>query len=72
MIDEAPWLSLLDEEPTKVPLDWLSPGWWEACDARASESQKSSAIDVLAKIFLALSSVALGEVRPDLTSQPWN
>ncbi len=66
VIDEAPWFNLLQKEPIKIPLEWLSPDWPEAHQARATQAQRNSAAETLTKIFLALSALGLGEVPQDL------
>lgn len=66
VIDEAPWFNLTHDAPTKIPLEWLAPQWWEVRAPHATASQKQCAIDLLAKIFSALASRGIGEVPHDL------
>lgn len=68
LIDEAPWFNLLPNEPLKLPLEWLAPEWWAEQESRASEYQKRSAIDTLAKIHSALAGHTLGEIPADVLS----
>jgi hypothetical protein len=63
VIDEAAWFNLIHDAPTKIPLEWLAPQWWEARAPHATASQKQSAIDLLAKIFSALASSGLAKSR---------
>jgi putative DNA primase/helicase len=65
VIDEAPWFSLLPDEPAKLPIEWLSPEWWAAQDKHATEVQKGCAIETLAKLSETLIRLPLGEVSAD-------
>jgi hypothetical protein len=65
VIDEAPWFSLIPDEPAKLPIEWLSPEWWAARNSHATEVQKARAIDTLTKISDTLNRRPLGEVPVD-------
>jgi hypothetical protein len=68
VIDEAPWFSLLPDEPMKLPIEALSPEWWRAQHSRATEFQRCFAIDTLEKIYTAFARRPAGEIDVDVFS----